>query len=178
MIRNFGLILLIAGLLLSLAAGASAQTKEGNILFMGSVALSSSGGKLHGSQTTTTFRLDPRGYYFIKDQIAIGGRLGLNTTSGGGYRTTSFLVGPDGEYFFKTQSEELLPFAGAGVFLSSTSGGGNSTTGFMLALHGGVAYMLKKNLSLFPEAEFDFESRDGHSGTAILIGMGIAGFLY
>lgn len=82
-----------------------------------------------------------------------------------------------GVYFFRTSSDELLPFAGLGLFLSSHSNG-KSSTGFAFSRHGGLAYLLKEHLSIFPEFSLNIENQDSNSGTTIMLGVGLAGFLY
>jgi len=164
---------LCALILLTACSGAFAQTDKGGLVFMGTAAFSTTSGE--GS--VTVFNLSPRAHYFVADQIGIGGRLSFNSASSGGATFTDVLFGPDGLYFFKTSSDELLPFAGLGLFLSHHSNG-KSTTGFSFSLHGGLAYLLKEHLSIFPELSLNLESRDSNSTTTVMIGVGLAGFLY
>ena len=157
---------------------ALAQTEQSNMLIMGSATFATSS---KSGSSTTTLELSPRAYYFLQDYVAVGGRLELNRVSNGGSVTT-FGIGPDGVYFFKMDSKELLPFAGIGLVYnaasSSFNGRSSSQSGFTVALHGGIAYLLRDHLSLFPELEFDIGSGDAAPSTAISLGVGIAGFLY
>ena len=170
--RMFGILCALMTVLL-LIGSASAQTNLGNMAVMGTVAFSTTS----GDGSVTNFNLSPRGYYFLMDQVAVGGRLSFNSTSSGGATFTDVLFGPDGLYFFKTDMDNLLPFAGLGLFLSNHSNG-ESTTGITFSMHGGLAYLLKPHLSIFPEAAFDISSRDSKTTTQISIGVGLAGFLY
>jgi len=159
--------ILCALILLTACSGAWAQTDKGGLVFMGTAAFSTTSG-------ATVLGLSPRAYYFVADQIGVGGRLSFESRSAGG---SDVLFGPDGVYFFKTSSDELLPFAGLGLFLSHHSNG-KSTTGFTFSLHGGLAYLLKEHLSIFPELSLNLENQDSNSGTTIMLGVGLAGFLY
>jgi hypothetical protein len=171
------LLILAIWLTTLLVGSAHAQIKQSDLIFEGSVSFASMSGDLHGDHSTTVFSLQPRMYYFLADHMALGGRLGLTSTSGGGSSTTEFLLGPDFDYYFQTESKDIYPFAGGGLFYSSVSDG-KSTSGFTFGLHGGLAYLLKPHLALKPGLEIDFESRDSHAGTTIMLGMGLAGFLY
>jgi len=170
------LILLTAG-----AGGAWAQTDKGGLVFMGTASFTTSSGDLYGGNSFTTLELSPRAYYFVADQIGVGGRLGFRNTSTSGFSTSSITFGPDAAYFFKTSSDNLLPFVGAGLFITSTSvsnGHSSSASGFTFSLHGGLAYLLKEHLSIFPELSLNLENQDSNSGTTIMLGVGLAGFLY
>lgn len=173
-IATCGMILCLTLALLLGIGTASAQTDKGNIVFMGTAAF---GTTSSDGNSQTDVELSPRGYYFMMDQLAIGGRLSFRSTSYSGSSTSSVLFGPDALYFFRMDSKELLPFAGLGLFLSSYSNG-ESTTGFTFSLHGGLSYLLKEHLSIFPEAALDIESRDGNTSTTFGVGVGLAGFLY
>jgi len=165
--------ILCALTLLTACGGAWAQTDKGGLVFMGTAAFSTTS----GDGSVTVFNLSPRAYYFVADQVGVGGELGFITASSGGSSSTSVTFGPDAVYFFKTSSDELLPFAGLGLFLSHHSNG-KSTTGFTFSLHGGLAYLLKEHLSIFPELSLNLENQDSNSGTTIMLGVGLAGFLY
>jgi hypothetical protein len=65
--------------------------------------------------------------------------------------------------------------------LSSQSGPANSTTsenGTALSLFGGLSMFLTEHLAVTPEVAVNLESLGGHAGTTILVGAGLAGFLY
>jgi hypothetical protein len=157
------------------AACATAQTGQGSLVFMGSMSFSSSSSSGH---SITAFQLSPRAYLCMADQVAVGGRLSFENVSDGS-SVSDLLIGPDIQYFFPTQSEDLLPFVGAGIFLVHSSvGSGSSSTGFAVAAHGGAAYLLKPNLGIYPELEVRLESRDGDTTTDVMLGVGLAGFLY
>jgi hypothetical protein len=162
-------------LLTAVAGGALAQTDKGNLVFMGTAAFATTS----GDGSTTVFNLSPRAYYFVADQVGVGGRLGFVTSSTSGLSTTtSIAFGPDAVYFFATPSENLLPFAGLGLFFTHTDIGDFSSNGFTFSLHGGLAYLLKEHLSIFPEMSVDMATQDSNSSTMVMLGVGLAGFLY
>jgi len=167
--------------LLLIAGAATAQTSQGDMVIMGTASFTSQSGDLHGDGVST-FDLSPRCYYFLRDQIAIGGRLTYRHSSSDNVSSSTLFIGPDGAYFFKTSSESLLPYAGVGLFLSTSSSEfgdvKSDASGFAFALHGGFAYLLRPNLAVVPGLEIDLESSEGNSGTTILLGVGLAGFLY
>jgi hypothetical protein len=160
-------------LILPTAGGAWAQTNTGSWTIMGTASLSTTS----GDGSVTVFNLSPRAHYFVADQVGMGGRLEFSSISSGDTTFTDVLFGPDGVYFFKTSIDELLPFAGLGLFLSHYSNE-ESTTGFTFSLHGGLAYLLREHLSIFPELSVNLASQDSHSTTSVVLGVGLAGFLY
>jgi hypothetical protein len=176
--RTFFFIALLS-LISFISATAVAQTDQSNMVIMGSATFSTSS---KGSSNTTTLDLSPRAFYFIQNQIAVGGRLELSRISDGASFTT-FGIGPDGVYFFKLDSKELLPFAGLGLIYNAVSSSYNghsqyTRSGFTVAFHGGIAYLLRPHLALYPEAELDIGSGKAVPSTAFSVGVGIAGFVY
>jgi hypothetical protein len=181
MTRSILIVICTLSLLTAGAVGALAQTDKGGLVFMGTAAFTTSSGDLYGGSSLTTLELSPRAYYFVADQVGVGGRLGFVNASTSGLSTTSIAFGPDAVYFFKTSSDNLLPFAGAGLFITSASisnGHSSSASGFTFSLHGGLAYLLKEHLAIFPELSLDLQNQDSNSGTTIMLGVGLAGFLY
>jgi hypothetical protein len=173
MSRRILRVMFVPALVLIFASSVWAQTNQKNIAFMGTASFSTTS----GDASYTNFNLSPRGYYFIMDQVAVGGRIAFDITSSGGETATNVLFGPDGLYFFKVDMDKMLPFAGAGLFLDHYSNG-ESSTGVTFAIHGGMAYLLREHLALFPELELAISSRKSNTTTKISLGIGLAGFLY
>ena len=166
---------------------ADAHVRQGTWLLQGTAAFSSSSGDLYGNETLTTFSLSPTVHYFIINKLALGGKLDVVSRSQGNNSNTSLFVGPSVRYFLAKDTDAYLnPYLGAAILLRSMSSEttiGNTTyksdaSGSSIQLSAGLAWFLKEHLALTPELSFNLESLEGNSGTTIMLGVGLAGFLY
>ena len=140
-----GATLLVAGLF----GTVNAQIQEGNWMVGASVA---------NMKFTNGFdmSLTPKLGYFVKDNWAIGGQVGLKVTSpeGTSATQTSYTVGAFTRYYFSDgQVDNLLNngrfFAEGTVgFGGDNSNVGSSTNGIDLGIGAGYSYFVTKNVGL------------------------------
>ncbi len=157
----------IAGLVclgLLLRAGASGQTvNQGAWMVGGSANFSVTS---FSDFTVVTFGLNPTAGYFVKDDLALGGQLGLAIISTEGETTSAVSIVPLARYYFGSPF-----FAQAGIGLSSSEG----RTESILRLSGGYSIFLNPAVSLEPVFSIRFEN--GFDRSTILFGVGFQVFL-
>jgi hypothetical protein len=163
------------------ALAVDAQTQKGSVMIAGSASFSSSSGDLYGDEALTQLQLLPAIYYFAADHVAIGGRVNYINVSQGDASSSALLLGPYAAYFFQAGAKSS-PFVGGGIFLNSNSAsvGDHSITssGQTIALGAGIAFFVKPHFAITPELGVNFQSLESVSGTTILLGVGLAGFVY
>lgn len=171
------------------ATQADAHVQKTTWILQGNIGFSSSSGDLYGDESLTRISVAPTVHYAIMNKFAIGGTLDIGSTSQGDFSSTSFMVGPSVRYFFGGDRDKHMggvnPYVGAGIMLRSESfDDGNPNTneetqsGSAIQLLGGLAFYLSNTVALTPELSLNLESMEGESGTTIMLGVGIAGFLH
>jgi len=151
-------------LVVGLRAAASGQTvNEGAWMVGGSAGLSVSN---VADITMVTFGLNPSAGYFLQDDLAVGGQLGLAIIGGDVETTSAVSIVPFARYYFGSPF-----FAQAGIGLSSSEGHTES----ILRLMGGYSIFLNPAVSLEPVISIRFE--DGFERSFILFGVGLQVFL-
>ena len=171
------------------ATQADAHVQKTTWILQGNASFSSSSGDLYGDDAITTITLAPTIHYAIIDKLAIGGTLNFGSSSQGDFSSSSFMLGPSMRYFFGGDQEKHMgginPYVGGGIMLRSESfDDGNPATneetqsGSAIQLLGGVAFYLSNTVALTPELSVNLESMEGESGTTIMLGVGLAGFLH
>ena len=184
--RTFVLGVTVAVLAIS-AIQADAHTRKGTWELQGTVAFSSSSGDLYGNETYSVISVAPAVHYFVINKLAIGGKLDILSVSQGDDSRTSLFIGPSVQYFLARDHDAVVnPYLGAAILLRSESTEnqvGNVTvstdaSGSAIQLAAGLAWFLREHLALTPELSVNLESLEGNSGTTIMLGAGLAGFLY
>lgn len=159
----------------------NAQTQKGSFMIAGAASFSSSSGDLYGDETQTQFQIMPGVYHFLADNVAVGGRINYIRVSQGDVSSSALLIGPYAAYFFQS-GPKSSPFVGGGIFLNSSSskyGDFSSTAnGHTIVLSGGMALFVRPHFAIIPELGINFQELESTSGTTILLGVGLAGFIY
>lgn len=144
---------------------ANAQTQQGNWMV---------GGQVANMQFTNgvNINLTPQVGYFVKDNWAVGGQVGLNIYSpqGSGAGTqTNWTLGAFTRYYLGANEGNTLlkngKFFGEGSigFGGSNSSVGSSTNGIDLGIGAGYAYFITNNVSLDALLKFDGKVGGGSS---------------
>jgi hypothetical protein len=133
-----------------------AQTEKGNFLVGGRGTIGIT------SEVFSAF-VSPDVYYFVKDDLAIGGFLSLGTVRVNGFGTTDFGVGPAIRYYLPIQlKEQIKPFAGAQLtyLLSRQNSNINNFdldyNTFNWILEGGLAIFLNPSVAIEPIVAFRY----------------------
>lgn len=144
-------ILAVAGL----ATTANAQIQQGNWL-VGSSLISSNFGLNTGGGYNIA--LQPKGAYFIKDNVAVGGYvdLGFNKVTNGSPTEFTYGVGALGRYYLSPGEKGVDNLLNHGRwFLEGNAGIGgrsvenaDSTTGFDFGVGPGYSYFITPNIGL------------------------------
>ncbi len=109
--------------------------------------------------------------YFIIDKLAIGGIFGYANDKTGSRTVKTTFFGPMANYFFDFKLGPTIPYAGGGLLYKSISNGG-AVKDIQLQAHGGVVYMLGKNLSAYGEMQINYDKvSNGKSLSGQLIGI-------
>ncbi|SIQ17518.1 hypothetical protein SAMN05880574_10722 [Chryseobacterium sp. RU37D] len=139
-----------------LATTMNAQIQKGNWMVGSSLVASSFGLNTGGGYQ---INLQPKGAYFIKDNVAVGGyvNLGIGKSSNDSNTRFDYGVGALGRYYLSPGEQgvdSLLKhgrwfFEGnLGVGGYSISKGGNSTTGLDFGVGPGYSYFITPNIGL------------------------------
>lgn len=187
-IQRFFLGVMALAVLVLSATSADAHVMKKTWILQGNAAFSSSSGDLYGDDALTVISLAPTAHYTFMDKLALGGKLDLTSRSHGDVSNTSLMIGPSARYFFGKDKDphtgSFNPYLGAAVLLRSMSfDDGNPATneesqsGSAIQLAGGLAFYLSNTFAITPELSFNLESMEGESGTTIMLGIGLAGFL-
>ncbi len=149
--------LILSGILVmtGLAATANAQIQQGNWL-VGSSLISSNFGLNTGGGYNIA--LQPKGAYFIKDNVAVGGYvdLGFNKVTNGSPTEFTYGVGALGRYYLSPGEKGVDNLLNHGRwFLEGNAGIGgrsvenaDSTTGFDFGVGPGYSYFITPNIGL------------------------------
>ncbi len=170
-------------LLFALVLPASAHIRQGTTIIQGNASLSSSSGAIYSNTTLTNFVVSPAVRYFVIDHLAVGGQMYLDYIKQGPAHSTNFELGPSVGYYFGNLDGKTIPYLGGSLLfrtLSAQSGNNlsSSENGTAISVFGGLAAFLTEHLAVTPEVPVNFESLGGHTGTTVLVGAGLAGFLY
>lgn len=172
--KHTRLTLLAACLCLSFAAWA--QPSKGSVMIGGSAGINS---YKYEEYSSTTIRLSPFAAFFIADQIAIGGSLGLEFR-GGDADGSTFSIGPIGRYYVNNDGDARF-FGQVGIQYSVIDLGGNSDSfsNFGWGVAAGVDWFLNPNvaleaaLSYTSDKDEDAEESDSNIG----LNIGVAAFI-
>lgn len=126
---------------------ASAQLQKGSVLVGGGIGDLSLG---LGNENVFNITLTPRVGYFVQDNVAIGGKVGLNYTAQPGTDAYSYNVNAFGRYYFGPDEFDTLLkqgrwFLEAGAGLG---GGRGAEIGFNMNFGPGYAYFITENVAV------------------------------
>ncbi|MET3537293.1 hypothetical protein [Chryseobacterium limigenitum] len=160
-------ILAVAGLTTTM----NAQIQEGNWL-VGSSLLSSNFGLNTGGGYSIA--LQPKGAYFIKDNVAVGGyvNLGISKVTNGSPTDFTYGVGALGRYYLSPGEKGVDNLLNHGRwFFEGNLGvggrsveGGNSTTGLDFGAGPGYSYFITPNIGVEGLVKYQGQSGFGSEG--------------
>ncbi len=144
-------VLLMAGLL-GLGTTARAQSfavDRGSWLVGGTAGFNSIGYSGQSGRETLIF-LYPAVQYFVTPGLALGGTLTLYRDGiGGGQHVVGYGGGPAVTYYFGRGHRSFYPYVGASASLvRSRATGGSSSSERNLGAHGGLLFMLARNVGV------------------------------
>jgi hypothetical protein len=162
--------------------GAKAQLQKGNVLVGGNIADFNLG--LDGG-SNFSMSLNPKAAWFIQNNVAIGGTVGLGLqTSNGGGTSTTYNVGALARYYFNNSEVNLLKHGRwflegvAGVGGTNYGNGGGSTNGLNLSFGPGYAYFITPNIGLEGLLKYDGNVGFGNAVTTNKLNLNIGFQIY
>lgn len=181
----FAVVLVVSVLTLP----AQAMVLKKTWILQGQASFSTASGDLYGDDSQTNIGLSPTVHYTFMDKLGVGGTLDLGYYSSGDFSSTDIGIGPSVRYYFGKETEKKVgsfnPYVGGGIFLKSYSyDDGNPNTdedsidGSTIQVLGGLAFFLSNTLAVTPELSINLDSRNSSSGTRIMLGVGLTGFLH
>lgn len=160
-------ILAVAGLTTTM----NAQIQEGNWMVGSSLVSSNFGLNTGGGYSIA---LQPKGAYFIKDNVAVGGyvNLGVSKVTNGSPTDFTYGVGALGRYFLSPGEKGVDNLLNHGRwFFEGNLGvggrsveGGNSTTGLDFGVGPGYSYFITPNIGLEGLVKYQGQSGFGSEG--------------
>lgn len=164
---------------------AQAQLQKGNIMVGADLA----GMTVDFQKDNTVFNMSitPKIGFFIQDNIAIGGEIGLGLTTGDGFTTFTYSIGPFGRYYLSDKRTQLLKQSrfflegNAGFRGQNTDvrGGSNtSTNGLGIGFGPGLAYFITQNIGLEALLKYNLTVGFGNSTTNSQLGFGLGFQIY
>ncbi|MXS69783.1 porin family protein [Chryseobacterium binzhouense] len=160
-------ILAVAGL----ATTANAQIQRGNWM-VGSSLISSNFGLNTGGGYN--IQIQPRGAYFIEDNVAVGGYvdLGINKVTNGSPTEFIYGVGGLGRYYLSPGEKGVDNLLNHGRWFFEANAGlggrsvenGNSTTGFDFGVGPGYSYFITPNIGLEGLVKYRGQTGFGNEG--------------
>ncbi|SDL46826.1 hypothetical protein [Chryseobacterium taihuense] len=160
-------ILAVAGL----ATTANAQIQRGNWM-VGSSLISSNFGLNTGGGYN--IQIQPKGAYFIEDNVAVGGYvdLGFNKVTNGSPTEFIYGVGGLGRYYLSPGEKGVDNLLNHGRWFFEANAGlggrsvenGNSTTGFDFGVGPGYSYFITPNIGLEGLVKYRGQTGFGNEG--------------
>lgn len=174
-------ILAVAGL----TATANAQIQKGNWMVGGNLAGANFGLNKGGGYN---FNIQPKGAYFIEDNVALGGYVDLGFKGAKDAPTTfTYNVGALGRYYLNPGEQgvnNLLHhgrwfFEGnVGIGGTSISKGGSSSNGLNFGFGPGYSYFITPNIGLEGLVKYDANAGFGSGGYTNKITFGLGFQIY
>ncbi len=162
------LFLFITSMLFCFSFSVSAQTEQGSKFIGGSFQISTN--TYSGTDdVNTSFTLEPKFGYFIKDRWAIGSGLGLSITSDGDTDVT-FTISPFTRYYIPLIEEKFFAVGEAGLNV-----GFGSDTSFGIYAAPGFAFFPTERWSIelaFELLSFNITNPDGDNNTTTSFSFG------
>lgn len=178
-------LILLAGLNPAQSRAGSKATSGGSKLISGALSFTSQGGDLYESYSNerlNVISVTPSMFYFVSPGFGVGGDLSYERRERGGDSYTTMVIGPKVGYFADTGSD-MIPFFTGGVGYYLVASNGESRGGVRFKFGGGML-VRKGHLAFSIEATFmhdrlNLEGDEGSTtGNTILVGVGLAGFLF
>lgn len=184
--RLFLIIALLVSMMPSVTYCQSAReaTKKGSVLISGTASFASQGGELYEFNAERFYRLSlsPSLLYFVMPGFGVGLDFNFSRLGRAGESLVSTGIGPQAGLFFEINGG-VIPFIGGGV--SHLSVGSDDERDWGVGFNLGVgAFIRKGHLAAGIEVNYVFErfKPEGFAGAitgnTILVGIGLAGFLY
>ncbi len=175
------ILVTVLALMLVFAISASAQmpTDKGNMYIGGGLSFTSFSGDLYevGDDSPSSFQIYPEFYYFLQNNLAVGGTVGYSKYSLGDYSDSEMGFGVGGKYYFNLNSElteakgAILPYAAANfMYVSMKEDDGTNEikhTGYDINLAGGAVYMLSNSVGAYGQVGYTMESRSPEEGDSV-----------
>ncbi len=146
-------VLFICGLMM-LTQITLAQTSQGNLMLggTGNIGLQDIGND-NGGGSTFGISIAPNVGYFVIDNLAVGGSLGLGFASNDAGNVSVFSFIPFARYYFNITDSKIKPFATAGAGYSRTKsnpdvGTESTASGFVFFIGPGATYFLNENVGI------------------------------
>ncbi|MYY27361.1 porin family protein [Elizabethkingia anophelis] len=168
--------------LIALSTSLKAQLQKGNWMVGGNLITSSFGLNKDGGYN---FILQPKGAYFIDDNLALGGQVTFGFSGAKEAKTTyTYSAGPLARYYFNDKEMNLLKH---GRFFLETNLGiggvtqtqkGGSTTGLNLGFGPGYAYFISSNIAIEGLVKYNGDFGFGNRGTTSTIGFNVGFQIY
>jgi len=183
------MVLVFIGFITSAAQAQNGPIDKKSFTLGGSISILSKSGDLYGDEVQTTISFEPGFAYFIMRGLAVGADLMYQRESSGNSSSTIVGIMPKVAYFFDA-GNKFYPYLGAafGYAAETSSWSGpysssSTSTGFLFLGAGGVAYMLKPNLAIFVELNYQIlsmtpEHGDTESGGTLAFRIGLTAFIY
>ena len=142
---------------------------------------------LQKDNNTFKFKVSPKIAWFIKDNLAVGGEVGLGLTTSKTTTQFDYTIGPLARYYFKGNglnsvsktrwfAEANVGFQGSNI---KTKGfDGVSTNGIGFGIGPGLAYFINQNIALEALAKWNMTAGFGNSTTFNSINIGVGMQIY
>ncbi|MGG5210956.1 hypothetical protein ACQWU4_18705 [Chryseobacterium sp. MIQD13] len=165
--------LIFAGILAAtgLTATANAQIQKGNWLVGSSLLTSSFGLNTGGGYNIA---LQPKGAYFIEDNVAVGGyvKLGISKSTNSSPTRFDYAVGGLGRYYLSPGEKGVNNLLNHGRWFfegnvglgGSSVENGNSTTGLDFGVGPGYSYFITPNIGLEGLVKYEGQTGFGSEG--------------
>lgn len=177
-----GAVLLAAGI----TSTANAQIQKGNWMVGGNLV-----GANFGLNTGSgyDFAIQPKGAYFIEDNVAVGGYVDLGFSGAKDAATTfNYNVGALGRYYLSPGEQGVDNLLKQGRFFvegnvgiggTSISKGGSSSNGLNFGVGPGYSYFITPNIGLEGLLKYDANAGFGNGGYThkIVFGLGFQIYL-
>ena len=173
--------LVVLFLLCSISFGQTPVDK-GSILAGGSISITAD--SEGDADMSTRISFAPVGYFFVMNNLGVGGTIQLSRWAQDDNSSFTFLIGPGARFYFR--AGKLFPFVAASLSYGITSYDYGYTDGsegcFQLSAGGGMDFFVSQNVAVEPTANLTFENYspdrgDSVSSVRFTVGVGIAGFI-
>ncbi|CAA7196384.1 hypothetical protein D1631_16400 [Chryseobacterium nematophagum] len=168
-----------------LATTANAQIQQGNWLVGSSLVSSNFGLNTGGGYNIS---VQPKGAYFIKDNVAVGGyvTLGFNKISNGSPTRFDYAVGGLGRYYLSPGEKGVDNLLNHGRWFLEGNVGiggntvehGNSTTGLDFGVGPGYSYFITPNIGLEGLVKYNGVTGFGNEGLTSTITFNVGFSIY
>lgn len=174
-------ILAVAGL----ATTMNAQIQKGNWLVGSSLVASNFGLNTGGGYNIS---IQPKGAYFIEDNLAVGGyvNLGTNKVTKDSPTNFTYAVGGLGRYYLSPGEQGIDNLLNHGRWFfegnvgigGSSTKGGNSTTGLDFGVGPGYSYFITPNIGLEGLVKYNGITGFGNEGLTSTISFNVGFSIY